>query len=177
MDWAAVKAVGRWISQSPLTLRDLGITAEMGFADAPAIENDGVAGFEVGMGGGLDGAGEVDAGDHRVAADDRGFAGEGEAVLVIDGRVRDADANIARHEVGGSEVLPANALATLAFFDHEGAKTICVSRHFWSPMLDSRWLAGTSVQEAPAVPHLPILAQEGEEKSKSYRALGRNGSV
>ena len=71
----------------------------MGFADAPAIENNVIAGFEAGIGGGFDRAGEIDAGNERPAADDRGLAGEGQRILVVEGGVRDAHGDVAVHEV------------------------------------------------------------------------------
>ena len=42
-------------------------------------------------------------GDHREAAHDRQLAGDREAILVVDGRVLDADVDVAVHEVGGRE--------------------------------------------------------------------------
>src|SRR5215218_7107998 len=71
------------------------------------------------MRGGLDYASEVDAGDHREAAHHGRLAGQGEAVLVVEGRVRHADRNVALHQVGLVEVLEADALAALALFDHD----------------------------------------------------------
>ena len=55
--------------------RTLGIGAEMGLAHAPAIADDLVAGLPLRMRGLFDGAGKVDAGDHRKTSHHRGLAG------------------------------------------------------------------------------------------------------
>ena len=52
----------------------------------------------------LDGAGEIDAGDHRKAPHHRRLAGDGEAVLVVQRRPFDADGDVAVHQFGFVEL-------------------------------------------------------------------------
>ena len=76
----------------------------MGLAHAPAVADDLVAGLPLRMRGLFDGAGEVDAGDHRKAPHHRGLAGDGETILVVQRRPFDGDRNVAFHQFGFVEL-------------------------------------------------------------------------
>ena len=80
--------------------RSFGIAAEMGLAEPIAGQHDLVAGREVRAARTLDDSGEIDAEHHGKPADDRRFAAERQPVLVIDGRMGDADRHVAVHELG-----------------------------------------------------------------------------
>ena len=60
--------------------------------------------FHCGMRGLLDGAGEVDAGDHRETPHHRRLAGDREAVLVVERRPFDANGDVALHQLGFVEL-------------------------------------------------------------------------
>ena len=83
----------------------------MGLAEAEAVGDHLVAGLEAGMGGTLHHAGEIDAEKHRELARDRRLAGKRQPVLVIDGRVRDADRHVAVHQLGVFGLYEADRLA------------------------------------------------------------------
>ena len=99
--------------------RLLAVAAEMGLAAAPAVEDDLVARLPGGMAGGFHRAGEIDAGDHREAAHHRRLAGDGKAVLVVDGRIFDADGDVAVHEVCFVEIGERGLGAALRLLDHD----------------------------------------------------------
>jgi hypothetical protein len=99
--------------------RFLAVGAEMGFAQAPAIEDDLVAGLPVRVGRRFHLACEIDAGDHREAAHHRHLAGDGEAVLVVDGGPGNADGDVAVHQVGFVELGQGYALPLVGLLDHD----------------------------------------------------------
>ncbi len=75
------------------------IAAEMGLANAPAIEQHLVAGLVVGMVRRCDRTGEIDAGHERKTPHDRRLARHRQSVLVIDRRPLDRDGHVAIHEI------------------------------------------------------------------------------
>ena len=105
------------MSQSPFTRAALRVAAEMAFTDAPTVQHHGVAGLVVRMRRSLDRAREVDAGDHREASHDGSLAGDGKAVLVVDGRVADPDGDIAVHQLIVVEIADRAAISLLALVD------------------------------------------------------------
>src|SRR5262245_30052287 len=90
----------------------------------PAVEDHLVAGLELGMAGGSDGAGEVDAGNHRPAPDDRRLAGESERILVVERRMADPDGDIALHQVALPELLPRQARCLLTLVGNQGLEPL-----------------------------------------------------
>ena len=98
----------------------LRIGAKMGLAGAPAVQHHEIARLEVGMRGGLDAAGEVDAGDHRPAAHHRRLAADREAVLVVHRRMRDADGDVALHQFALGEIGEGEVGAGLTLRRHQG---------------------------------------------------------
>ena len=82
----------------------LGIGAEMGLAHAPAVADHLVAGLPLRMRGLFDGAGEIDAGDHRETPHHRRLAGDGKAILVVQRRPFDRDGDVAFHQFGFVEL-------------------------------------------------------------------------
>ena len=76
----------------------------MGLAQAPAVEDHLVAGFPLGMGRGLDGSRQIDAGNHGKAAHHRRLAGDRKTVLVIERRPLGADGDVAIHEIALVEI-------------------------------------------------------------------------
>ena len=80
------------------------IGAEMRFAQAPAVDDDLVAGLPVRDARTLHRAGEIDAGDHRQAPYHRRLAGQGQAVLVVERRPFDANGDVAVHQFGFIEL-------------------------------------------------------------------------
>ena len=101
----------------------------MRLAGAPAIEDDEVAGLELRMVGGLDPSGEVDARDHRPAPHDGGAASDGEAVLVVQRRMGNADGDVAFHQVGLGELAEGDAGAGFALAGDQGLE----GRHELTP--------------------------------------------
>jgi hypothetical protein len=71
------------------------------------------------MGRALDRAGKIDPGNHGKAPHHRSFAGDGEAILVVDGRVRDADGDITVHQVALVEVDEPGFLLGIGLLDHD----------------------------------------------------------
>src|SRR6266480_6201469 len=72
----------------------------MGLAHAPAGADHPVAGLPLRMRGLFNGAGEVDARDHRKAPHHRCLAGDGKAVLVVQRRPFDPHGDVAVHQFG-----------------------------------------------------------------------------
>ena len=107
------EALGQRHQPVALEAGALGIGAEMGLADAPAGHHHPVSVLVVGVLGGFDDAGAVDAGDHREAAHHRHPAGHGEPVLVVEAGMGDAHGDVARHQVGLVEVPEGQALRLL----------------------------------------------------------------
>ena len=103
----------------------------MGFAQAPAIEDDLVAWFPVRMRRRFHRTGEVDAGDHREAAHHRRLAGDGEAVLVIHRRIFDPDGDVAVHQILVVEIGDPHRLAGRRLVDDDGFE----STHGDAPVL------------------------------------------
>ena len=98
------------------------------FADTPAIEHDLVAGLPVPDGRRLrHGAGEIDTGDQRKAADDGRLAGDGEAVLVVHRGMRDVDGDIAFHQVGFGQTVRTGPAGRVGLGDLNGAEGHVVS--------------------------------------------------
>src|SRR5215475_10432504 len=62
--------------------------------------------------------GKVNAGDHRKATHHRPLAGNGQAILVIEGGVLDADGYIAVHQVGFVEISKRRPGAAVRLLDH-----------------------------------------------------------
>ena len=102
--------------------RPLGIAAEMGLAEAIAGQHDLVAGRKVRPARALDDSGEIDAEHHRKAADNRRLAAERQPVLVIDGRMGDADRHVAVHELGLVHVDELDDLPGVGLVGSNGAK-------------------------------------------------------
>ena len=75
------------------------VAAVARLAQAPAVEDDGVAGLEPVMRARPHRTGEVDAGNERERADDRRLAGKGERVLVVQGGMADLDGDVAFGQV------------------------------------------------------------------------------
>jgi hypothetical protein len=96
------------------------ITAEMRFAEPPAVQDDGIARPPISMARGLDDARKIDAGDHGKASHHGSLAGERESVLVIDGRVTDTHEDVALHEGVEAKFLQSNALARIRLLDQDG---------------------------------------------------------
>jgi hypothetical protein len=70
------------------------------------------------MRGGFHRTGKIDPGNHREAANDRGFAGDREPVLVIHRRPFDANGDIAVHQIGFVEIGKAGRLPAITLVDH-----------------------------------------------------------
>src|SRR5262249_33346126 len=62
--------------------------------------------------------GKVDPGNHRKATHHRSLAGNGEAVLVIEGRILDTDGHIAVHQIGFVEIGQRRLGAAVRLLDH-----------------------------------------------------------
>src|SRR5258708_28868195 len=92
----------------------------MGLAHAPAVADDLVSGLPLRMRGLFDGAGEVDAGDHREAAHHRRLAGDGKAVLVVQRRPLDGDGDVALHQFGFVELRQRRSGAFFRLVDPDG---------------------------------------------------------
>ena len=86
---------GVWQRNKPVAVepRALREAAPMLLAQPAAGGDDRVSGSVLGMLGGGDDAGEVDAGDHRIGPGDRGRAGERQRVLVVQRRIGHVDAH------------------------------------------------------------------------------------
>ena len=97
-----------------------GVTAIMGLTDAPAVEHHLIARLELGIGRTDDGAGEVDAGDHRPASDHGRLAGEREPVLIVNGCMAYRDGDVPLHQVAIAELLPGKALPGLRLSGQQG---------------------------------------------------------
>jgi len=95
-------------------------------AGLPAVEDDLVAGLEIWMGGCGDGAGEIDAGDHRPAPDDGRLAGQREGVLVVDGGVADPDGDVAVHQFPFAQLRPGELRTTFTPLGNPGAESLHV---------------------------------------------------
>ena len=76
----------------------------MGLAHAPAVADHLVAGFPGRVRRHLDGACEIDAGDHGKAPHHRRLAGDGEAVFIVQRRPFDGDGDVAVHQFGFVEL-------------------------------------------------------------------------
>ncbi len=100
--------------------RFFGIAAEMGLAEAVAVEDDLIARRKAGMEGRLDHAGEIDAENHRKAPDDRRFSRQRESVLVVDGGVGDADGHVAVHQLGFVHLDEADVLSGVGLVGSNG---------------------------------------------------------
>ena len=87
-------------------------------------------GFQAGWLDDFHGAGEIDAGDHREAAHHRRLAGDGEAVLVVDGGIFDADGDVAVHQIGFVEIGERGLGAAIRLLDHDRLEC----RHAPSPV-------------------------------------------
>jgi len=94
----------------------------MGFAQTEAVQQYLVARFETGMRRGLDGAREVDPGNHRKSADHRRTSADRETVFVIHGRVGDGDDDIAFHQVVEPQFGLADALRAVVLGDQHGTE-------------------------------------------------------
>ena len=124
---------GRRTSQSPLTRAFSRIGAEMGLAQAPAVEDDLVAGLPGGMRRGFDRAGEIDAGDHREAAHHRRLAGDRKPVLVVHRRPFDATVTSPSIRSFSSKSVSADGLAVFRLVDHDRLE--CRQRQLASPTM------------------------------------------
>ena len=112
------------LGHQPVSLdpRHLRIAAQMRLPNAPPIEKDGITRRVSGVAGRLDSAREVDPGDHRPAPDDGGFAGERQAILVVDRRMADPNRDIPLHEVRFAQLGPGEALPRVGFGQKEGVE-------------------------------------------------------
>ncbi len=88
-------------------------------------------GFHAGVGGFLHRAGEINAGNHRKAANHRSLSRDRKPVLVIDRRIFDADGHVAVHQVGFVKIGERSFGAALRLLDHD-----CLERSH-SPSLPS----------------------------------------
>jgi hypothetical protein len=68
----------------------------MRFPDSPAVQDNSVATLIGRIARTLDGAGEVDSRHHRELAHDRNCTRDGERILVVDGRILNANGDIPR---------------------------------------------------------------------------------
>jgi hypothetical protein len=112
------------VALDPRALRQ---AAPVGLAHAPAVEHHLVAGLPAGVAAGLDRAGEVDAGHHRELAHHRRLAGDGQAVLVVDGGVGDAHRDVAFGQVVFVERLDAGAVAGVVLLDHTSSRLVALT--------------------------------------------------
>ena len=95
------------------------------FADAPAVENDLRADGKAVACRLRHRAGEIDARHHRELPHHRRLAGDGEAVLVVDGRIGDGDRHIALRQPVLLDPLDAGALPGLVFFNQDRIDHVC----------------------------------------------------
>ena len=102
--------------------RAFGVAAIMGLAEAMSRQDDMVPGGKVRPAGTLDDSGEIDAQHHRKAADDRRFAAERQPVLVVDGRMGDANGHVALHQLGLVHLDELDVLPGVGLVGSNGAK-------------------------------------------------------
>jgi hypothetical protein len=110
----------------------------MRLAQAPAVEDDRIARLELRMGRGFDDPREIDAGDHREAAHHRSLSRERETVLVVQGRMRHPNGDVAFHEVRFVEAAQLDGLARLAFVDDDGFERAHAGPPFVAPPFVAR---------------------------------------
>src|ERR1700683_4495822 len=86
---------------------ELGVAAVVRLGQPAAGHQHGLAALVARIARGFDGAGQVDATDERVAAQDLARPGCGQRVLVVDARVADPDHHLARRQVIERDLLEA----------------------------------------------------------------------
>ena len=114
------QALGHAHQPVALEPRLLGQTAPMGFAHAPAVVDEGVAGLPVRVGGFDHLPCPVDAGHHGPLAHHRRAVGDGQRVLVVQRGPGHAHQHVAGGQLGLIERAQAGAEAGLVFFEQQG---------------------------------------------------------
>ena len=71
----------------------------MSLPNPPTVEQNFVAALKAWVAGLIDRTGEIDAGHQGKLPHHRSFAGNGERILVIEGRILDAHGDIARRQL------------------------------------------------------------------------------
>ena len=119
-------------------------------------------------------AGEIDAGDHRKAAHHRRLAGDGEPVLVVDGRMAHPHQDIALHQGVGSEVLQGDALACIGLLDEDGLELHSLLLKMMRPQFNN-----VVVRPCPTngYPLSGLDHQRGADRSSRNRARDRRQIV
>src|ERR1700759_1986477 len=107
----------------------------MGFTHPPTVADHLVPGFPLRMGRLFDGAGEIDAGDHRKAPYYRGLAGQRQTVLVVQRRPLDPHRDVAFHQFGFVKLRERGARALVRLVDSDRLE----SSHGRLPEL---WISG-----------------------------------
>lgn len=97
-----------------------GIAAEMGLAEPETVQQHLVAFAETGMLRRLDDARQIDAQDQGKAARNCGLARQREAVLVVDGGMRDANRDVAVHQFAVLHFNEADSLTGVGLVDANG---------------------------------------------------------
>ena len=101
----------------------------MSLADAPAGEDDLVAGLVVGRCGRDDRPREVDSGDHRVRAHNPALPPHGEAILVVEAGVGDSDGHVAVRERIARHLFQHGARGAVFLVEDEGPEAVLLHAH------------------------------------------------
>ena len=113
------------VALDPCPLRQ---PAAVGLTHAPSVQHHLVAGAPVGVLALQHGTGKVDAGDQGEAAHHGGGTGEGQAVLVVEGRPLHRHGHIPGRQYLLGEALVAGAITRLVFLDQNTLEHL-VSSH------------------------------------------------
>ena len=110
-------------------------TAPMNLTHAPAVEHHAVADLVVGAFALLDRTDQIDAGDHRKPAHDRALAGNGKAVLVVEGGVAHTQPDIPFRQLRLVDLLERRPVACVVLldqnaFEHNQPLLSCKNRPF-----------------------------------------------
>ena len=146
---AGVETVGELDHPIGLDPGEVGEPAEVLLTQAEPGAHDLVARLDAfSCRGRLDGAGEVDAADHRELPDDRTLAGDGEPVLVVEARVPDPDGHVLVGQVLRVELLEPAGEAVLLCGEYCADRTVGAHRLEIAPLVLASvrpsWLIGTT---------------------------------
>ena len=174
------------ITQSPGTRAHFRVAAIVRLGQSAAGDQHRIAGVKARIAGGFDAAGQIDAADQRIAAQDPAGAGGGERVLVVDAGVADADHHLAGPEVIELERLEArddaavvgvNAKSLEVF--HDGRSLRRMARQPGDqPLGVERQVVGVHALDLPVGQRRAVLPREPQPQRAQLRVdTGRGVGV
>ena len=140
-----------------------GVSAEMGLTQTPAGRDDLVARLPVRMRGLKDGAGKIDACDHRKTSYHGRFAGDGQTVLVVHGRPLDRDRDVAVHQISFVELREGGRRAFFRLVDPDCLE----ARHTTLPRFSGRLMPSLKALQPIANPVLSGRRRQGSDAMRS----------